>query len=106
MKYKIEISEQADKDLRNIYEYIAFELQAPENASDQIDRLEEHILSLDTMPEKYRIYDKEPWKSRGLHILPVGNYVVLYIPDTDTKVVTILRIMYSGRDIDKQLYRK
>lgn len=106
MKYKIEISEQADKDLRNIYEYIAFELQAPENASGQIDRLEEHILSLDSMPEKYRIYDKEPWKSRGLHILPVDNYVVLYIPDTDTKVVTILRIMYSGRDIDKQLYHK
>lgn len=106
MKYKIEISEQADKDLRNIYEYIAFELQAPENASCQIDRLEKHILSLDSMPEKYRIYDKEPWKSRGLHILPVDNYVVLYIPDTDTKVVTILRIMYSGRDIDKQLYHK
>ena len=91
MKYKIEISEQADKDLSNIYEYIAFELQAPENASGQIDRLEKHILSLDSMPEKYRIYDKEPWKSRGLHILPVDNYVVLYIPDTDTKVVTILR---------------
>lgn len=106
MKYKIEISEQADKDLRNIYEYIAFELQAPENASGQIDRLEKHILSLDSMPEKYRIYDKEPWKSRGLHILPVDNYAVLYIPDTDTKVVTILRIMYSGRDIDKQLYHK
>ena len=106
MKYKIEISEQADKDLRNIYEYIDFELQAPENASGQIDRLEKHILSLDSMPEKYRIYDKEPWKSRGLHILPVDNYVVLYIPDTDTKVVTILRIMYSGRDIDKQLYHK
>lgn len=106
MKYKIEISEQADKDLRNIYEYIAFELQAPENASGPIDRLEKHILSLDSMPEKYRIYDKEPWKSRGLHILPVDNYVVLYIPDTDTKVVTILRIMYSGRDIDKQLYHK
>lgn len=106
MKYKIEISEQADKDLRSIYEYIAFELQAPENASGQIDRLEEHILSLDNMPEKYRIYDKEPWKNRGLHILPVDNYAVLYIPDTDTKVVTILRIMYSGRDIDKQLYRK
>ena len=106
MKYKIEISEQADKDLRNIYEYIAFELQDPENASGQIDRLEKHILSLDSMPEKYRIYDKEPWKSRGLHILPVDNYVVLYIPDTDTKVVTILRIMYSGRDIDKQLYHK
>lgn len=34
--------------------YIAFELQSPENASGQLDRLEEQILSLDTMPERYR----------------------------------------------------
>ena len=103
MKYKIEISEQADKDLRNIYEYIAFELQAPENASGQIDRLEKHILSLDSMPEKYRIYDKEPWKSRGLHIVPVDNYCVLYIVDNGNMTVSIIRVMYGGRDINTQL---
>lgn len=26
-----------------------------------------------------------------------------YIPDSDKKVVTILRVMYAGRDIDNQL---
>ena len=60
----------------------AFELQSPENASGQLDRLEEQILSLDTMPERYRKYEKEPWKNRGLRVLPVDNYVVLYIPDS------------------------
>ena len=60
----------------------AFELQSPENASGQLDRLEEQILSLDTMPERYRKYEKEPWKSRGLRVLPLDNYVVLYIPDS------------------------
>ena len=50
------------------------------------------------MPERYRKYEKEPWKSRGLRVLPVDNYVVLYIPDSDKKVVTILRVMYAGRD--------
>ena len=103
MIYEVEVSEQADSDLREIFEYIAFELQAPENASGQLDRLEEQILSLDTMPERYRTYEKEPWKSRGLHILPVDNYVVLYIPDIDKKIVTILRVMYAGRDIENQL---
>ena len=103
MIYEVEVSEQADNDLRGIFEYIAFELQSPENASGQLDRLEEQILSLDTMPERYRKYEKEPWKSRGLHVLPVDNYVVLYISDSDKRVVTILRIMYAGRDIDKQL---
>ena len=48
MIYEVEVSEQADSDLRGIFEYIAFELQSPENASGQLDRLEEQILSLDT----------------------------------------------------------
>ena len=103
MIYEVEVSEQADNDLRGIFEYIAFELQSPENASGQLDRLEEQILNLDTMPERYRKYEKEPWKSRGLHVLPVDNYVVLYISDSNKKVVTILRVMYAGRDIDNQL---
>mgnify|MGYP000764174320 FL=1 len=89
--------------MREIFEYIAFELQSPENAIGQLDRLEEQILSLDMMPERYRKYEKEPWKSRGFRVLPVDNYVVLYIPDSDKKVVTILRVMYAGRGIDNQL---
>ena len=103
MIYEVEVSEQADSDLREIFEYIAFELQSPENASGQLDRLEEQILSLDTMPERYRKYEKEPWKSRGLRVLPVDNYVVFYISDSDKMVVTILRVMYAGRDIINQL---
>ena len=66
------------------------------------------------MPERYRRYEKEPWKSRGkavekpwksrgLRVLLVDNYVVFYIPDSDKKVVTILRVMYAGRDTDNQL---
>ena len=86
MIYEVEVSEQADSDLREIFE-----------------RLEKQILGLDTMSERYRKYEKEPWKSRGLRVLPVDNYVVLYIPDSDKKVVTILRVMYAGRDIDNQL---
>ena len=53
MIYEVEVSKQADSDLRGIFEYIAFELQSPENASGQLDRLEEQILSLDTMLERY-----------------------------------------------------
>ena len=41
MIYELVISEQADNDLRGIFEYIAFELQSSQNASGQLDRLEE-----------------------------------------------------------------
>lgn len=106
MIFEIEISDQADNDLRNIYEYIAFELQSPDNASGQLDRLEKGISSLDQMPERFREYEKEPWHSRGLHIMPVDNYCVLYILDIDKAVVTIIRVMYGGRDIETQLAQR
>ena len=103
MIYEVELSEQADSDLRGIFEYIAFTLLAPENASGQLDRLENGILSLEQYPMRHRIYEKEPWHSRGLRVLPVDNYVVLYIPNEETKVVTVIRVMYGGRNIDKEL---
>lgn len=55
------------------------------------------------MPFRFKLYKKEPWKLKGLHIMPVDKFVVLYIPDKNKSLVTILRVMYSGRDIDKQL---
>lgn len=103
MIYQVRISEQAETDLRGIYEYIAYELQSPENAEGQLERLENCILSLDQMPDRFRAYGKEPWKSRGLQIVPVDNYCVLYISDKETGIVTIIRVMYGGRDIETQL---
>lgn len=103
MIYELIMTEQADADLRGVYEYIAFELLAPENAARQLDRLEDHIIGLEEFPEKYRRYEKEPWHSRGLRIMPVDNYLVFYIPDQGTMTVTIIRIMYSGRDVNEQL---
>ena len=76
MIYDIVISDQAEIDLRGIFEYIAFELQVPENASGQLDRLEACIMDLDHN-----------------------------ILDDDTQVVTIIRVMYGGRDVDTQLNR-
>ncbi|NLC74769.1 MAG: type II toxin-antitoxin system RelE/ParE family toxin [Clostridiales bacterium] len=55
------------------------------------------------MPERFRQYEKEPWHSRGLRIIPVDNYCVLYIPDEEQALVTVIRVMYGGRDIDMQL---
>jgi len=30
------------------------------------------------MPQRFREHDKEPWLSRGLRIINVDNYCVLY----------------------------
>lgn len=103
MIYEVITTDQADADLRSIYEYIAFELLSPDNAAGQLGRLEEHIVGLEEFPEKSRHYEKEPWRSRGLRVMPVDNYLVFYIPDKDVGVVTVIRVMYAGRDVDSQL---
>ncbi|MDO5563840.1 MAG: type II toxin-antitoxin system RelE/ParE family toxin [Eubacteriales bacterium] len=74
MIFEIEFSEQAENDLRSIYEYIAFELQSPENAAGQFGRLETEIMKLNHMPERFREYEYEPWHSRGLRLMPVQTY--------------------------------
>ena len=89
INYEVITTKQADYDLRGIYEYIAFELMAPGNAAGQLDR--------------FRAYEKEPWRSRGLCVMPIDNYLVFYIPNKEEKVVTIIRVMYGGRDVDAQL---
>ncbi len=105
MNYEVRLTTEAENDLRGIFEYIAFELQLPQNAAGQLDRLEQSIMSLDQMPERFRVYEKEPWHSRDLRIMPVDNYLVFYIPNHEEQTVKIMRVIYGGRDIDKQLNR-
>lgn len=102
MKYEIILTKQADADLRNIYEYIAFTLFEPGIAAGQLERIEKGILSLDEMPGRFRLFEKEPWHSRGLCQMSVDNFIVFYIPKIEDKTVTVIRVLYSGMDIDKQ----
>lgn len=104
MIFEVELTDQADYDLRGIYDYIADELQSPLNAHDQLDRLEKSIRSLVQFPERFRKYEEEPWYSRGLRVMVVDNYVVFYIPNMKSQIVTVIRVMSSKRDTAHQLH--
>ncbi|MGD7024025.1 type II toxin-antitoxin system RelE/ParE family toxin [Rossellomorea vietnamensis] len=103
MKYTIELTEQVSSDLRGIYEYIAFTLLEPEIAARQLERFENAIMSLAELPFRFHSFEAEPWHSRGLCQMPVDNFSVFYIPRKKDKTVTIIRVMYGGRNIDEQL---
>lgn len=103
MTYSVVMTPQAKNDLREIFRYIAFDLQSVQSAIGQIGRLEKEIASLNFMPERFRVYDRPIWRERNLRIMPVDKYLVFYIPSHDDCTVTVLRIMYGRRDIDSQL---
>ena len=86
-----------------IYEYIADVLIEPVVAEKQYSRIEKAVYSLDHMPERFRRYDKEPWRSRNLRVMPVDNYIVFYTVDNEKRVATAIRILYGRRDVEKEL---
>lgn len=101
--YAIKYSTKAINDLRDIYSYIAFNLQAPETAAKMVRRIRNSIKELDFMPERNPILDWEPWNSLNTHKMRVGNYLVFYIVDLLQSSVSIVRIVYGKRDIAKAL---
>lgn len=103
MKWNVFYTEQAENDLRTIYEYIAYTLLVPNAAKKQTKSIIDEVTALETMPLRYPVYDKEPWKSKGLRYFPVNNYLVFYLPVEEKNTVVIVRIMYGGRNVEKQL---
>ena len=98
--YSVVYSPEAMNDLREIYAYIAFDLQAPDAAKGQINRLRKEIRSLDFMPSRYAIVDWEPWMSMEMHRVPVYNFIVDYAVNNSSLTVTVIRIFYGGRDVE------
>lgn len=103
MIFNVVYSFEARQDLRDIYEYIAYELLEPDTAAGQTNRIMKAAYSLEQMPMRHRLYEEEPWNSQGLCFLPVDNYLIFYLPDETNNIVNIIRIMYGGRYVKRQL---
>lgn len=103
MKWTVNYSDEAKKDIRDIYMYIAFELMAPDTAYGQYQRIVSAVRGLDKMPLRFPLFGDEPWHSLGMRWFPVDNYIVFYFPFEETHSVEVARIMYKGRDAEQQL---
>lgn len=103
MKFEIIYSDRALNDLRNIYGYIAMELLAPDAAKRISNKIMEGIDALCEMPNRNSLYEKEPWRSRGLRKLIVENFIAFYLPMEKRKQVLIVSIMYGRRNVSEIL---
>lgn len=51
------------------------------------------------MLSRYAVVDWEPWKSMGMHRIPVDNFVVYYAVNDGSPTVTVIRIFYGSREV-------
>ena len=105
-KWDVQLSEQAENDLDDIYRYIAESLIEPAVAWRQIERIRRAVFSLDELPERGSYFPQEPWRSRGVKRLYVDNYCILYEINDATDTVGVIAILYSKRNIEDVLVRE
>lgn len=98
-KYKIKINPRAIRELDNIYEYIAKEKLAPENAKVQVDRLKKAVLNLDTFPHSHQERNEGRYAGKGYRQLLIDNYITIFRIDETSKTVYVVTIQYQGRNL-------
>lgn len=77
-KYKVKVNPRAIHELDHIYEYIANEKLAPENAKGQVDRTKKSILSLDTFPQSHQERNEGRYAGESYRQLLIDNYIAIF----------------------------
>ena len=101
--YIVKITTQAEEQLQAIVKYIACELKVPKAALHLLDEIERSISSLSQFPQRVALTEEEPWRSAGIHKMPVKNFLVYFWIDEENRKVQVTAIIYGRRDQIKQL---
>ena len=99
--YNVKVTDAALADMEEIYNYIAFTLLSPANAIAQYDRIAEAILSLNILPERFKVMNFTGKELENLRRMPVDNFSVYYVITDDSIIVT--NVLYSASDISQRL---
>jgi len=102
-KWNVILSNRAEANLGEICAYISEELLEPNIAVNQIKRIRQAIVPLETMPERCPLFLNEPWRSQGLRRLVIGKYIAVYKILEDKDVVLVLTVINGRRDIEELL---
>jgi len=96
-KYKVKINPRAIRELDNIYEYIAKEKLAPENARGQVDKIKKAVLN--TFPQSHQERNEGRYAGKGYRQLLIDNYIAIFRIDEEHKTVYVVAIQYQGRNL-------
>ena len=91
----------ARKQLEDIVDYLASELNAPDAALDFIDEVDAAAKSLAEMPYRHPIYHTRFAVLEEVRWMPVKSYNVFYKVFEEEKTVEIRRVLHQLQDTNK-----
>ena len=95
-RYRIVYTNTAADDIAEKFQYIVKVLRNRATAERWYTRLKESIQQdLSFMPEKYQLYDEEPWCSDGVRLFVARQDVVIYSTDKAKRTVYIRGVCTS-----------
>ena len=102
-RYDYVLTESAEADIDEAFDYIANELANPDAASAFADELEEKLEEICKTPKAGRPVHNPYLRRDDVRRILVKNYIAYYLIDEDTRKIVVLRVIYSRRDQDKIL---
>lgn len=96
--YNVVITEAAQRDLLDIFDYIAFELREPYSASRLLSKLRSKVKSLKEFPERNNLISEPKYEEQKIRWCPVENYIIFYQVSKEQSQVYIIRILYKKRN--------
>ena len=102
-RFSLIYSPESIDDLRDIFAYISVSLSESTIARKQVERIRTAVKTLDQLPLRNPLVEWEPWSTYQMRKLLVDNYIVFYLVDTERKTVSVIRILYGGRDLEAVL---
>jgi len=96
--YKVNLTEPAERDLRDIFRYIAYQLNEPETALNMMQTIEDAISKLEITALAHSFVRDEHLAGLGYRPLVIKRYIAFYIASEKTKSVDVDRILYGRRD--------
>lgn len=96
--YRVDVSEPAESDLKDIIRYITSQLSPPISALCMMEIFEEAITGLSDFSQRCPFIVDERLSQIGYRKLIIKNYVIFFSIDELNKVVEVERILYGRRD--------
>ena len=95
MNYFVHVTDKADQDLGESFDYIDLTLKNPLAADVLIDTAEKKLAQLSTFPKRYPVVRDPFLASLGIRFVPVQSYLAFYQVDEAAQTVHILRFLYG-----------
>ena len=102
-RYSVFISAAAEKDMLDVYRYMADVLSVPQSGRLYLEKFQDAVEGLQVFPGRFK--KVFTINGREIRFCPVENYLIFYSISEKSERVEVIRVLYSRRDYEA-LFRR